>query len=109
MFFAFESQISSSSCCNRAAVNYTRQYYRQRWLLPSVSNTGFSTEAVIKSMHLMMSAEPMCVAATRWSPFTDICHCVLNEIHLGDSVKIYFLLSLSVSVVKLMNTGAGCV
>ncbi len=35
--------------------------------------------------------------ARRW-PFTDICHCDLNEIHSGGSVKIYFLLSLSVSV-----------
>ncbi len=49
MVSAFESQISSSSCCNRAAVNYTCKYYRQRWLLPSVSNTGFSTEAVNES------------------------------------------------------------
>ncbi len=62
MFSAFQSQISSSSCCNRAAVNYTRQYSRLSWSPPSVSNISFSTEAEIESMHLIMSAEPMRVA-----------------------------------------------
>ncbi len=89
MFSAFESQISSLSCCDRAAVNYTCQYYQQRWLLPSVSNTGFSTEAVIESMHLIMPAEP----GARRRLFTAyICYCDLNEINSGGSAKTYFLL-----------------